>query len=152
MFQELFTPVGMDSKDLTGWRKVITNPYVATGITVVAGVVLGLTGYAKIWALFGAANQLLAALGLLAVCCWLGKVGRNNKMFYFPMFFMLVVTLTSLAFTIKSQVVGILAGGEGVVWFYIRGIIGVLLVILAIDLVVEVLRALAAQKKQKATA
>ena len=152
MFQELFTPAGMDSKDLTGWRKVITNPYVATGITVVAGVVLGLTGYAKIWALFGAANQLLAALGLLAVCCWLGKVGRSNKMFYFPMFFMLVVTLTSLAFTIKSQVVGILAGGEGVVWFYIRGIIGVLLVILAIDLVVEGIRALAAQKKQKATA
>ena len=106
----------------------------------------------KIWALFGAANQLLAALGLLAVCCWLGKVGRNNKMFYFPMFFMLVVTLTSLAFTIKSQVVGILAGGEGVVWFYIRGIIGVLLVILAIDLVIEGIRALAAQKKQKATA
>ena len=152
MFQELFTPVGMDSKDLTGWRKVITNPYVATGITVVAGVVLGLTGYAKIWALFGAANQLLAALGLLAVCCWLGKVGRNNKMFYFPMFFMLVVTLTSLAFTIKSQVVGILAGGEGVVWFYIRGIIGVLLVILAIDLVVEGVKALSAQKKQRASA
>ena len=152
MFQELFTPVGMDSKDLTGWRKVITNPYVATGITVVAGVVLGLTGYAKIWALFGAANQLLAALGLLAVCCWLGKVGRNNKMFYFPMLFMLIVTLTSLAFTIKAQITGIIAGGEGVVWCYIRGIIGVLLVILAIDLVVEGIRALAAQKKQKATA
>ena len=117
MFQELFTPAGQDVKNLTGWRKVITNPYVATAITVVAGVVLGLTGYAKIWALFGAANQLLAALGLLAVCCWLGKVGRNNKMFYFPMFFMLVVTLTSLVFTIKAQVAGIIAGGEGVVWF-----------------------------------
>ena len=152
MFQELFTPVGQDSKSLTGWRKVITNPYVATAITVVAGVALGLTGYAKIWALFGAANQLLAALGLLAVCCWLGKIGRNNKMFYFPMFFMLVVTLTSLAFTIKTQITGIIAGGEGVAWFYIRGIIGVLLVILAIDLVVEGIRALAAQKKQKATA
>ena len=152
MFQELFTPDGKDAKDLTGWRKVITNPYVSTAITVVAGVALGLTGYAKIWALFGAANQLLAALGLLAVCCWLGKVGRNNKMFYFPMFFMLVVTLTSLVFTIKAQVAGIIAGGEGVVWFYIRGIIGVLLVILAIDLVVEGIKALSAQKKQKATA
>ena len=152
MFQELFTPAGQDVKSLTGWRKVITNPYVATAITVVAGVVLGLTGYAKIWALFGAANQLLAALGLLAVCCWLGKVGRNNKMFYFPMFFMLVVTLTSLVFTIKAQVAGIIAGGEGVVWFYIRGIIGVLLVILAIDLVVEGIKALSAQKKQKAAA
>ncbi len=152
MFQELFTPDGKDAKDLTGWRKVITNPYVSTAITVVAGVALGLTGYAKIWALFGAANQLLAALGLLAVCCWLGKVGRNNKMFYFPMFFMLVVTLTSLVFTIKAQVAGIIAGGQGVAWFYIRGIIGVLLVILAIDLVVEGIKALSAQKKQKATA
>lgn len=152
MFQELFTPVGQDSKSLTGWRKVITNPYVATAITVVAGVALGLTGYAKIWALFGAANQLLAALGLLAVCCWLGKIGRNNKMFYFPMFFMLVVTLTSLAFTIKTQITGIIAGGEGVAWFYIRGIIGVLLVILAIDLVVEGVKALSAQKKQRASA
>ena len=131
----------------TGWKRVITNPYVATGITVVAGVALGLTGYAKIWALFGAANQLLAALGLLAVCCWLGKVGRNNKMFYFPMFFMLIVTLTSLVFTIKAQVVGIMAGGEGVVWCYVRGIIGVLLVILAIDLVVEGIRALGRNKK-----
>ncbi len=152
MFQELFTPVGKDAKDLTGWRKVITNPYVATAITVVAGVALGLTGYAKIWALFGAANQLLAALGLLAVCCWLGKIGRNNKMFYFPMFFMLIVTLTSLGFTIKAQIAGIAAGGEGVAWFYIRGIIAVLLVILAIDLVVEGIKALSAQKKQKATA
>ena len=152
MFQELFTPAGQDSKSLTGWRKVITNPYVATAITVVAGVALGLTCYAKIWALFGAANQLLAALGLLAVCCWLGKIGRNNKMFYFPMFFMLVVTLTSLAFTIKTQITGIIAGGEGVVWFYIRGIIGVLLVILAIDLVVEGVKALSAQKKQRASA
>lgn len=147
MFAELFTPVGKSVKDLTGWRKVITNPFVATGITVVAGVILGLTGYAKIWALFGAANQLLAALGLLAVCCWLGKIGRNNKMFYIPMVFMLLVTLTSLFFTIKAQFVGIMAGGEGVVWFYIRAIFGVLLVILAIDLVVQGVKALASQKK-----
>ena len=152
MFAEFFLEPGQTRDDLTGWKKVITNPYVATAITVVAGVALGMTGYAKIWALFGAANQLLAALGLLAVCCWLGKIGRSNKMFYFPMFFMLVVTLTSLAFTIKTQITGIIAGGEGVVWFYIRGIIGVLLVILAIDLVVEGVKALSAQKKQRASA
>ena len=147
MFQEFFTNPGETRETMPGWKKVLTNPYVATAITVVAGVALGMTGYAKIWALFGAANQLLAALGLLAVCCWLGKVGRNNKMFYFPMFFMLIVTLTSLVFTIKAQVVGIMAGGEGVVWCYVRGIIGVLLVILAIDLVVEGIRALGRNKK-----
>ena len=42
---------------------------------------------------------------------------------------------------------GIIAGGEGVVWCYIRGIIGALLVILAIDLVVEGIRALGRNKK-----
>lgn len=150
MFAEFFVEPGKTREDLTGWKRVITNPYVATAITVVAGVALGLTGYAKIWALFGAANQLLAALGLLAVCCWLGKIGRNNKMFYFPMFFMLIVTLTSLVFTIKAQIVGIMAGGDGVAWFYIRGIIGVLLVILAIDLVVEGIRALSRNAKAAA--
>ena len=40
-----------------------------------------------------------------------------------------------------------MAGGQGVAWFYIRGIIGVLLVILAIDLVVEGIRALGRNKK-----
>ena len=60
---------------------------------------------------------------------------------------MLIVTLTSLVFTIKAQIVGIMAGGAGVAWFYIRGIIGVLLVILAIDLVVEGIRALGRNKQ-----
>ena len=46
-----------------------------------------------------------------------------------------------------SRGTGIIAGGEGVVWCYIRGIIGVLLVILAIDLVVEGIRALGRNKK-----
>ena len=56
------------------------------------------------------------------------------------MFFMLIVTLTSLAFTIKAQFAGIAAGGEGVAWFYIRAIIAILLVVLAIVLVVEASR------------
>ena len=152
MFQEFFTNPGETRETMPGWKKVLTNPYVATAITVVAGVALGMTGYAKIWALFGAANQLLAALGLLAVCCWLGKVGRNNKMFYFPMFFMLIVTLTSLVFTIKAQFVGIAAGGEGVAWFYVRAIIAILLVVLAIVLVVEGIQALSRNSKKAAAA
>ncbi|MFR0786962.1 MAG: carbon starvation CstA family protein [Vescimonas sp.] len=54
-------------------RPSCTNPCVATVITVVLGVALGMTGYSKIWPLFGAANQLLAALALLAVCCLAGQ-------------------------------------------------------------------------------
>ena len=150
MFQEFWLKPGEKVSDptVTGARKVLCNPYVSTAITVVLGIALGMTGYAKIWPLFGAANQLLAGLGLLAVAAWLGKMGRNNKMFMFPMIFMILVTLTSLVFTIKAQIVGIMAGGQGVAWFYIRGILAVLLVILAIDLVIEGGKAIASNSKK----
>ena len=148
MFQEFWVKPGEDPKNLTGARKVLTNPYVATAITVVIGIALGMTGYAKIWALFGAANQLLAALGLLAVAAWLGKIGRNNKMFIIPMVFMLLVTLTSLVFTIITQV-GLITSGTDVTWGIVRGVIAVLLIILAIDLVVEGVKTLSKQAKTK---
>lgn len=149
MFQEFWMKPGESIKDMTGARKVLTNPYVATAITVVIGIALGMTGYAKIWALFGAANQLLAALGLLAVAAWLGKIGRNNKMFLFPMAFMLIVTLTSLVFTIITQV-NLITSGADVTWGIVRGVIAVLLIILAIDLVVEGVKALSKQAKANA--
>ena len=167
MFQEFWLKPGEKAGDptVTGARKVLCNPYVSTAITVVLGIALGMTGYDKIWPLFGAANQLLAGLGLLAVAAWLGKMGRNNKMFYCPMIFMILVTLTSLVFTIKNQIAGIVqfyklkeAGeiamlekmfADGIGWHYVRAILAVLLVILAIDLVVEGSKALAAQAKAK---
>ena len=61
---------------------------------------------------------------------------------------MLIVTLISLVFTIKSQFVGIAADAD-VVWCWVRAIIAILLVILAIVLVVEGVKALSAQKKAK---
>ena len=149
MFQEFWMKPGESIKDMTGARKVLTNPYVSTAITVVIGIALGMTGYAKIWALFGAANQLLAALGLLAVAAWLGKIGRNNKMFLFPMAFMLLVTLTSLVFTIITQV-NLITSGADVTWGIVRGVIAVLLIILAIDLVVEGVKTLSKQTKANA--
>ena len=81
MFQEFWLEPGQTYKEATGYKAVLTNPVVSTVITVVLGIGLGLTGYSKIWPLFGASNQLLAAIGLLAVATWLGKVGKNNKMF-----------------------------------------------------------------------
>ncbi len=136
MFQELFTPKGTDMADLTGWRAVLTNPWVATIITVALGVGLGMTGYQLVWPLFGAANQLLAALGLLAVCAWLGNAGRNNKMFYFPMAFMLVVTLCSLVITAQTKITAI-AGGALTLANGIQLIIAVLLIVLAVILAVK---------------
>ena len=147
MFQEFWLEPGETYKDVTGYKKVLTNPFVATLITVVLGIGLGITGYANIWPLFGAANQLLAALGLLAVATWLGKAGRNNKMFYIPMAFMLIVTITSLCFTLKSNVLGIMAGAEGVTWCWVRAVIAALLVVLAVVLAIDGIKTMMNQKK-----
>ena len=110
MFQEFWVPDS--SKEYPAWKKFLANKYVATVITVVIGVSLGMNGYTLIWPLFGAANQLLAAVALLAVCVWLGNAGKNNKMFYVPMIFMLAVTLTSLLLTALSKVAAIMEGGN----------------------------------------
>ena len=138
MFQEFWldSTKGETPENVTGIKKVMSNMYVATGITVILGVLLGLNGYGKIWALFGSANQLLAALGLLAVATWLGNIGKNNKMFLIPMVFMLVVTICSLIMNTKTQIGLISAGGAD--WGpYVQAILGVLLVVLAVVLAIE---------------
>ena len=147
MFQEFWLEPGQTWKDATGFKRVLTNPYVATLITVVLGIALGMTGYAKIWALFGAANQLLAALGLLAVAAWLGTMGKNNKMFLFPMAFMLVVTIVSLCQTILTNFKNATAGTGEILWCWIRAGLGTLLVILAIVLAVEGVQTIMGKKK-----
>lgn len=137
MFQEFWLEPGQTVNDVKeGWKKVMINPYFATILTVVLGVALGMNGFQKIWGLFGAANQLLAGLGLLAVCTWLGNVGKNNKMFLFPMGFMTIVTISSLIIIIKNQL-AIIAGGAADWGPYAQVIIGSLLTVLAVVLVVE---------------
>jgi carbon starvation protein len=148
MFQEFWLEPGETYENTTGIKKTLTNPYVATIVTVVLGIALGMTGYAKIWALFGAANQLLAALGLLAVAAWLGSIGRNNKMFLFPMAFMLVVTIVSLCQTIMTNVKNAMAGAGEVGWCWTRAGIAVLLVVLAIVLAIEGVQTLGKQKNK----
>lgn len=147
MFQEFWLEPGQTPADVKdGYKKVLVNPYFATGLTVILGILLGMTGYSKIWGLFGSANQLLAGLGLLAVATWLGNIGRNNKMFLFPMAFMNIVTICSLAITIKNQVGIISAGGAD--WGpYAQTILAVLLIILAILLVIEGVQTLFGKKK-----
>ena len=152
MFQEFWLKPGETYKDVTGIKATLCNPLVATAITVVLGVGLGMTGYGKIWPLFGAANQLLAALALLTVCAWLGNIGRNNKMFYIPMAFMLVVTLFSLFQTVTNRI-GQITSPDPVVqaavdWgTYAQAILGTLLFILAIVLAWEGVQTIFFKKK-----
>lgn len=147
MFQEFWLNPGEDVSSVTGFRAILVKPIVATLITVVLGIFLGLNGYANIWALFGAANQLLAALGLMAVATWLGQVGKNNKMFFIPMFFMLIVTICSLLLTIRTNFHAIGAEGAGS-WPVVRLVLAILLIILSLILAVKAVKTISEQKRK----
>ena len=150
MFQELWVPAGKSMDEATGARKVLTNPYVATLVTVILGVGLGMTRYTIIWPLFGAANQLLAALALLAVCAWLGNAGRNNKMFYIPMVFMLVVTLTSLVMTLQAKCTALMAGAGDPFAAGVQAALAAVLFVLAVILAVKGAKTIFGKKKAAA--
>ena len=155
MFQEFWLKPGETYKDVTGIKATLCNPIVATAITVVLGVGLGMTGYSKIWPLFGAANQLLAGLALLTVCAWLGNIGRNNKMFYIPMVFMMIVTIWSLFQTVTNRIGQITSNDPEVLakvdWgTYAQAILGALLIILALFLAWEGIQTIFFKKNKKA--
>lgn len=151
MFAELFIPEGKTRDELTGISKFLSHPFVATAIMVIIGCGMGFMGLSQIWGVFGAANQLLAGIAMLAVAAWLGNVGKNNKMFFVPMVFMLVATVTSLCITIITKI-KLIAGmipdkvaawGD---WFQMIWSIG--LIVLAILLVVEGVKVLTKKKAQ----
>jgi carbon starvation protein len=118
---------------------VLTNRYVAAIVTVVISVVLAFTSWTVIWPMFGSANQLLAAVAILAVAAWLANAGKNNRMLIFPMIFMFLVTLTALGFLIRDNVA---RGNYALVFF------GVLLFILAIILIALAYNVLTGKKKK----
>ena len=95
-FQELFYGDSTDPEKMTPAQRVLTNKYFATVITLFFGYLLTLGGYNNIWPLFGSANQLLAAMVLIALAVFLKTTGRTGWTLYIPMFVMLAVTFTAL--------------------------------------------------------
>ncbi|MBE5857842.1 MAG: carbon starvation protein A [Lachnospiraceae bacterium] len=140
MFSELFLKDDEETyKDAKGARKLLAHPLFGTVFMVVIGCILGGLSLSQIWGLFGAANQLLAGIALMAVAAWLGEVGKNNKMFYIPMCFMLIATITSLCITVIKKVSAMAQGAEGAMawgnWFQL--IFALAMVVLAVILVIE---------------
>ena len=147
LFSELFLRENEKTwKDATGVRRFLAHPMVGTTFLVVIGCILGGLSLSQIWGLFGAANQLLAGIALMAVCAWLGQAGKNNKMFYVPMVFMLAATLSSLLITVKKKLV-MIGAGEALWGDWFQLLFAAAMAILAIFLVVEGIQTF---KKQKA--
>ncbi|MGN0403657.1 MAG: carbon starvation protein A [Bariatricus sp.] len=98
-FQEFFLEDEDTPKTMPAWKRVLTNNYVSTIVTLIVAYLLAKVGYAEIWPLFGSGNQLLAVLALLACAAFLKKTHRQGVMLWIPMVFMMAVTFTALATT-----------------------------------------------------
>jgi len=87
-----------------------------------------------IWPVFGASNQLLAALTLLVITLWVRKMGKKFIFTLLPMLFMITMTLWSLLLLIRQYK------------FSAIGLIAVILLLLAVLLIVEAFRSLRSRK------
>jgi carbon starvation protein len=78
----------------------VKNMHVSTVFSMVLTLALVLTGtWVYLWQLFGASNQLMAALSLLLVSVWLKSEKRNPAYALWPMLFMYITTLAATAVT-----------------------------------------------------
>lgn len=135
LFQELFA--GKAGEEVKGIRKSFSNMYVGTFITVALGGVLCMGGYKNIWPLFGACNQLVAVPCFLGVSVWLSKKGKNNKMLFIPMLFMLAATMSSLLISFKTNVIILMSGKGSLAVQGLQCLIIVPIFVLAFVLVLE---------------
>jgi carbon starvation protein len=87
---------------------VLRNMHVSTVVSMVLTLALVLTGtWVYLWQLFGAANQLMAALSLLIVSVWLKSLNRNPAFTLWPMLFMYITTLAATLVTARNLYVTI---------------------------------------------
>ena len=156
IFTELFLHEDEASwKEAKGIRKVLACPITGTLLMVVVGCILGGLKLSDIWSLFGAANQLLAGIALMAVAAWLGEIGKKKKMVIIPMIFMLLATLTYLVITAVNMIKrfataavdssGVLYIAQWGKWFQL--VFAIAMIALAIILVIQGIQTFTKQSK-----
>ncbi len=102
-FQELFLDASIKDDEMGAVRKVLTNKYFATVITLALAFGLTMVGYENIWALFGASNQLLSVFAFLACAVFLKRCKKVRWYMYAPLGVMLAVTFTALGMTVYQK-------------------------------------------------
>jgi carbon starvation protein len=88
------------------WKTIFVTPPAITrkfwfnsGLAVVLMLLFAWNqGYKLIWPIFGAANQLLAALTLIAVTVWLHRMGKRRWFTLIPALVMLTTTIAALSY------------------------------------------------------
>lgn len=144
-FQELFT--SGKPEEMSGLQKVLTNKYFATVITLFFGYLLCLGGYMNVWPLFGAANQLCAALVFISLSVFLKVTGRQGWMLYVPMGFMFAATMSALAMSIYGIVNKLVTGAPfGMLTDGLQLVVAIALIILALLIATNGLKTLCGSK------
>ena len=100
------------------------------------------------WTLFGASNQLLAALTLLSITAWLYEARQRIAFTLIPMLFVLVITLWALS----SMVIGNFRAANGFDIKFVNGTASLALILLAIYLVVTAILKIRIEKGKGALA
>jgi carbon starvation protein len=133
------------SELLAGWHPVFRNAHVGTFIASVLGIVLVLTGWWQyLWVLFGGANQLMASLALMLITAWLMSEGKSYSWALWPMIFMFITTIAALLYTSYSLLNKVLMGavkGQALIGNTLMGLVGIFLVVAAIVLGIEGIKA-----------
>ena len=146
-FQELFYGDSTDPATMTPVQRVLTNKYCATVITLFFGYLLTLGGYNNVWPLFGSANQLLAAMVLIAIAVFLKTTGRTGWTLYAPMFIMLAVTFTALVQKVIALVGNVVNGKATFLVDGLQLIVAAALMVLGVCVAYSCLKKLFTTKK-----
>lgn len=137
-FQELFLDDSITDENMGKVRKVLTNKYFATIITLVLAYGLTLVGYKNIWALFGASNQLLSVFAFLACAVFLKRSKKVRWFMYIPLGAMLAVTFTALGMTVYNKAGALISSASADVFGDVLQLVfATLIIILGICVVVE---------------
>jgi len=131
-FQELFSIDEGDGGTKNPVLHILKSKPAAAIFTLLPAYLLAIMGYQNIWALFGAANQLLAALTLIACTMFFKKTGRRIIMLLVPTIIMLAVTFSSLVLSIRDKVILLLQGRLNIAVEGLQMGIAILLLILGI--------------------
>jgi carbon starvation protein len=116
-WQELFMPRRGTVAPLPAIGQVLSNRIAASGIAVVLAAGMALSGTAgEIWPVFGASNQLLAALALMVVAMYLARRNKPWWLAGIPAGFMMLVCVWALVLLLRGQLAPLwrsVVGGEG---------------------------------------
>jgi carbon starvation protein len=88
------------SEGLGDRNPIFRNVHFGTLLSMLATFILVISGtWVYIWQLFGASNQLMAALSLLVVTVWLASTRRNPTYAAIPAVFMYITTMAATLVT-----------------------------------------------------